>query len=288
MATVLEKRTQDEGAVLFVCDFSPPRSADPTRLHPSQDLDADFISMAYNPGRSTRVNSALASIWVKQNTGKDVIFNLATRDMNKVALQSLLLGAELLGLENVLVAQGDPFTDKDRTNVRPVDDFTTTSLLRSIASMNEGLDFKGGKLTAPTSLCAGATIDLGSGVERQIGLTRRKLDAGAQYFLMQAVFEPRRVADFLDGYAQTHGQALAAPVFCGIQVLTQDSIVFGDIPEWISEDLRKGRPGELIALQLLRQFVDDGFRSIYLIAPILRGGRRDYAAAQRVIEGFKG
>ena len=48
------------------------------------------------------------------------------------------------------------------------------------------------------------------------------------------------------------------------------------------------RPGEEIAAQVLRDFVAEGFRSIYLVPPIMRGGRRDYKAAQRVIEAFRG
>jgi hypothetical protein len=39
---------------------------------------------------------------------------------------------------------------------------------------------------------------------------------------------------------------------------------------------------------VLRSYVDEGFRSIYLVPPIMRGGRRDYEAAQRVIEAFRG
>ena len=77
------------------------------------------------------------------------------------------------------------------------------------------------------------------------------------------------------------------PLFCGIQVLAEESIVFGEVPRWITDDLGRGRPGDDIALQVLNRFVEAGFRSIYLIAPILRGGRRDYDAAQRVIEGFR-
>ena len=42
--------------------------------------------------------------------GIDATFTLATRDMNRLALQSQLLGAQMLGLENVIVVQGDPFS----------------------------------------------------------------------------------------------------------------------------------------------------------------------------------
>jgi homocysteine S-methyltransferase len=288
LTTVVEKCAQDPDAVLFICDYSPPRGSAPELLAPARRLHADFISVAYNPGRSTRVNSAFASVWIKQNTGTDVVFTLATRDMNKVAVQSLLLGAGLMGLENVVVVKGDSFTDRDLSAVKSVDDYKPTELLSSIASMNQGLDFKGGKLRGPTTLCAGAAIDLARGIERETALTRRKVEAGAQFFLMQPLFDPRRLRDFLSGYEQEHGEPLAAPVFCGIQVMAADGIIFGDIPDWVSRDLAGDRPGHEIAVQVLRDFAAAGFRTFYLVPPIFRGGRRDYDAAQRVIEAFRG
>ena len=287
MVTVVERRAQDQESVLFICDFSPPRGADPQLLEPARQLDADFISVAYNPGRSTRVNSAFAAHWIKENTGKEVLFTLATRDMNKVAAQSLLLGAALMGLQNVVAVQGDRFTDRDLATVQPVTDIRPTELVSSVNSMNQGLDFKGGKLRSPTSFCVGATIDLGHEIQRETRLTRKKAEAGAKFFLLQALFDPQRLEEFLDGYERTYGEALSIPVFCGIQVMTSDSLVFGDVPRWVNDDLEKGRPGEDIAIQLLNQFIDKGFKSIYLIPPIMRGGRRDYQAAQHVLEAFK-
>ena len=286
LTTVIDKRAQEPNAVQFICDFSPPRGGDPKLLEPARRLGAGFISVAYNPGRSTRVNSAFAAAWIKGNTGADAIFTLATRDMNKVAVQSLLLGADLLGLENVVVVKGDEFSERDLSTVKAVDDFVPTGLLRSIASMNQGLDFKGGKLRSPTRLCAGAVIDLAHG-EGETALVRRKVEAGAQFFLMQPVFEPRRLQDFLSRYDREYGEPLAPPVFCGIQVMAADGLIFGDIPDWVTSDLEGGRPGDEIAVQVLQDFVVAGFRSFYLVPPIFRGGRRDYEAAQRVIEAFR-
>ena len=104
-------------------------------------LDADFISVAYNPGKSTRVNPVAAAHWIKTNLGKEVVFTLATRDMNKVAVQSLLLGAELLGLENVVVVSGDALSRRELSLLKAVADYTPTGLLRAIGEMNRGIDW---------------------------------------------------------------------------------------------------------------------------------------------------
>ena len=287
MTTIAERRAQDEDAVLFICDFSPPRSSSSDSLEPARHIAADFISVAYNPGRSVRVNSAFAAYSIKDNTGKDVLFTLATRDMNKLASQSLLLGAALLDLDNVMVLRGDDFIDRELEVVKEVHDFRPTDLLASIVWLNQGIDYKGLKLRSPTNFCVGASIDLGHDIQRETALTRRKVEAGAQFFLLQALFEPSILQGFLAEYSTRYRDEIAAPIFCGVQVMTQDSLTFGDIPQWVTDDLGKGRAGEDIAVQVINDFVDNGFRSIYLIPPVLRGGRRDYEAAQRVLESFR-
>ena len=288
MTTIVNKRVEDEQAVLFICDYSPPRGSDPQLLEPARDLDVDFISAAYNPGKSTRVTSAFVAHWIKENTDKDVVFTVATRDMNKVATQSLLLGADLVGLENVVIVMGDSFSEKERAVVKAVHDYRPTELVAAVNDMNEGRDFKGLKLRTPTSLCVGATVDLGHSWKRELPLTRKKVKAGAKFFLLQALFKPQQLTDFLGRYADVYDEEISAPIFCGVQVMSPDSIVFGDIPDWVKGDLDKDRSGVDVALQVLGGFLDRGFRSIYLVPPILKGGRRDYEAAVRFLEAHRG
>ena len=288
MTTIIEHRLRDPEAVLFVADFSPPRGTDPAVLEEAGYLDADFISVNYSPGKSARVNSAFAAAWIKQNARKEVTFSLSTRDMNRVATQSLLMGADMMDLENVVVLKGDSFTEKELTITKPVDDYLPTGLIRAISDMNRGIDYKGLKLNNPTSFCIGATIDLGRDMGRQIALTRKKVEAGAQFFFLQALFSPERLMEFLGRYADRYGDELAALVCCGVQVVVEDGITFGDPPDWVMSALRKGRSGEDVAVEVASRYLDAGHRSLYLLAPVYRGGRRDYAACQRVIERLRG
>ena len=288
MTKVVDKLVQEPGRPLFICDFSPPRAGDPNLLEQAKLLDAGFVSVAYNPGKSTRINSAFAAYWVKSNTGNDVTFTLATRDMNKLAIQSLLLGAQLMGLDNLIVVGGDEFTVRELSLLKRVDDFHPTALIKSISGMNGGTDFKGLKLRSPTDFCIGASIDLGRNIEREVALTRRKIEAGAHFFVSQPTFGREEPQQFLARYAMQFGEELSAPVFHGVQVMTGDSIVFGNVPPWVTDDLSKGRSGPDIALQVLEDFTDAGFRSFYLVPPILRGGRRDYEAAHTVLQSYRG
>lgn len=287
MTKVVDAYAGSTDRILVICDYSPPRGADARLLEPARKLDVDFVSVAYNPGKSTRVNSAVAAYWIKANLEKDVLFTLATRDMNKVAVQSLLLGAQLLGLENLVIVGGDAFSERDLSLQKSVNDYSPTGLLRSINEMNQGVDFKGLKLTSPTDFCVGASIDLGRGLESEVALTHRKAEAGAHFFISQPTFTADAPVDFAARYADRYGVELALPIFHGVQVMSRDSIGFGDVPQWVTDDLERGRTGADIAVHVLHEFADAGFRSIYLVSPILRGGRRDYEAAQAALEAFR-
>ncbi len=278
------KRGED---TVIICDFSPPRAADSKYLEPAKGFDADFISVAYNPGRAVRVDSAMMAYAIKSQTGKDAIFTLGTRDMNKLALQSHLMGAQMLGLDNVVIVQGDPFSAKERDSVKGVQDFSPTTLMAATAEMNEGKDFRGRDLRKPTDFCIGATLDLTRDNDREARLASRKADAGVHFFMTQPIFGVDEIDRFLEIYTDQAGHELRQPVFWGVQVLTPDGVIFSSVPEQVRKDLEKGRDGAEIALELVVQLLEAGLGKIYLVAPIMKGGARDYDAAQRVIEGIK-
>lgn len=273
---------------LVICDFSPPRGSETGLLEPARSLDVDWISIAYNPGRSVRVNSVLAAQWIKANTGRDVVFTLATRDMNKLAVQSLLLGAQLHGLENVVVVKGDDFTERDLTMNKDVSDYTPTEMIASVGAMNQGLDFKGLKLRSPTQFCIGATIDMSRDIDRELLLTNRKISAGAKFMMSQPTFTSEAPLDFHRRYAERFGEEIGIPVFHGVQVMVQEGLAFGNIPQWVTDDLEKGRSGRDVALQVLDDFASAGIDTIYLVPPIMRGGRRDYETTREVLDAIRG
>jgi len=282
VAKITDRCFEATGHTAFICDFSPPRTGDPESF-PQPDLETDFISVAYNPGKAVRVNSAMLAAVIKGQTGKDVLFTLATRDMNKLALESLLLGGQMLGLDNVVVVQGDPFTERDLTRVKDVSDFTPTQMIAAIAEMNQGTDYRESQLRSPTDYCVGATLDLGRGIEAEARLAHRKAQAGAQFFISQPIFDVAEASRFHDAFETATGQELALPVFFGLQVLEQDGIIFSTVPVAVRKELEDGRPGVEIALELYQRFQEAGLHNIYLVPPIRRGGARGYGAAREVL-----
>ena len=283
MTKIVDHCFEVTGRPAFICDFSPPRSGDPAAVTQAR-FGADFISVAYNPGRAVRTNSAMLAATVKSQTGQEVAFTLATRDMNQLALQSELLGAQMLGLENVIVVQGDPFLERDLALVGQVNQVTPTGLIASIANMNQGTDFRGAQLRAPTDFCIGATVDLGRGVEQEARLARRKVQAGAHFLITQPIFDPDEAARFISAYADPTGEPPGLPLFFGLQVLEQDGIIFSSVPDQIRSELAGGRSGVDLAVELFQRFQEAGIHDIYLVPPIRRGGARNYRAAQEVLE----
>jgi len=215
-----------------------------------------------------------------QQSGKNTVFTLATRDMNKLAVQSQLLGAQTLGLQNVVVVQGDQFGPQDRARVASVNDYKPTSLIAAIVRLNQGLDFKGSQLRTPTDFCIGASVDLSRGIEEEAQLAVRKVHAGAEFLITQPVFNVDYVARYRESYAYHAGKAGALPIFFGLQILEKDGVLFSSVPASLQSELEGGRSGVDIALELYQRFQEARLNNIYLMPPIKRGGTRNYDAAE--------
>tara|TARA_Y100000588_G_scaffold66466_1_gene66882 strand:+ start:318 stop:1193 length:876 start_codon:yes stop_codon:yes gene_type:complete len=284
MPKITDICNQSPDRALVICDFSPPRGISSKLLEQAEILNADWISVAYNPGKSPRISSPLAAHWIKNNVRKDVIFTIATRDMNKLAIQSLLMGASLLELDNVIVVQGDKFTRQELDSIQLVNDYSSTQLISSIKSLNEGKDFRGYQIQPSSNFCIGASVELGNDMGKEAQLTKKKIDTGADFLITQPTFDYDRPSEFIRAYESANQETLKVPLFIGIQIMVQDGVTFGPIPNWVTESISQGYSGDSIALKIISQHMQEGFRHFYLIPGIHKGGRRDYTSAKKVID----
>ena len=280
MAKVVDRIHARTGRSAFICDYSPPRSGRPEDVPAPPEL-ADFVSAAYNPGRAVRMSAVAAATVLRGRHGADPIFTLATRDMNRLALESLLLGAQALGLENVIVVAGDSFGTRD--TAAPVYDYRPTELISAIANLNSGSDHRGSNLRSPADFCIGATVDLDRGIEAEAALAARKVAAGADFLITQPIFDPEDIGRFVDAYARARGDALSVPVFYGVGLMESGGVSFANVPRWVTDDLGSGRTGVDIALQVWEGLRGAGAADCYLVPPIRRSGARDYGAAREFL-----
>ena len=307
MATVpdalLAARTA--GRLLVACDVSPPRAAalDVEAFRPLVSSSvatateggivlppqagsgggADFLCCAYLPGRAVRLPSTVMAHLLERELGANVIFNLATRDMNRLALSVALMGAVALGLENAVALRGDDFAARDRARVRAVHDTSPSELVALAAALAAGRDFRDTALAAPVPICMGAAMDFSRDFEREVRLAVKKARAGARFFLTQSIYDATLPERFAAAYREAAGENLTVPVLWGVPVLVPGGIDFGDVPPAWRRDLDAGRPGAEIARTFLGELRRRGVDAVYLVPPILRGGDRDYRAAVAVL-----
>ena len=287
MTKIADIHVRRGGEPTFICDFSPPRGASYTGIDSAVSLNAHCLSLPYNPGRSVYANSLIAAHAVNYHTGKDVAFTIATRDMNILAAQSLLVGAGLLGLQNVVVLRGDDFAPTELRRTKPVNDRTPPALIRSVRDLNEGIDFQGRLLSDPTDFCIGAAIDTNRSAESQASLTHRKIESGAHFLISQSGFSTEAPLQFIQTYKQSYRSLPPVPIFYGIQMMAPGSRAFSPVPQSIRDSLRAGaRPAD-IAVRTIESFIEAGITAFYLMPPIFPGGTRDYRSAAQVLQHFR-
>lgn len=157
----------------------------------------DAVNVTDNQRSVMRLASIpAASLLLKE--GLETIFQLTCRDRNRLALQSDLLGAHVLGLRNVLALTGDLVVAGDHPGAKPVFDLDSVQLLEAISSLNAGFDIQEQEIGLHTDFYAGAAVDPGAEpMEPQMIKFEQKVEAGARYFQTQAVFDPAVLDRFM-------------------------------------------------------------------------------------------
>ena len=286
MLKITELHKQRDTNSIFIVDFSHPKSVNTNFLKDAKELNADYISVAYNPSKSIKIFSMIVAQQIKEKTNKKVVFSLATRDMNKLSTQSILKGAQLLGLNNLIVFKGDNFNEKDLSI--QVDDYTPTTLIKDIKKMNQEKDLKNDKISTDTDFCIGAAVNTSSISNNEIKLTKNKIDAGAHYLISQPSNKPDNFLRFHSKYIKKYKKKINIPIFHGILMVNQNSLHYDNISKSLTQDYtQKDSDGIEKTVSIIETFLKNGINSFYLIPPIYKKGERDYKLANSVIAKIK-
>ena len=157
------------------------------------------VNVTDNQSSVMRMGSLPACIALK-NAGLTPILQLTCRDRNRIALQSELLGAAMLGIENILCLTGDHTKMGDHPGAKPVFDLDSVSLLHTACQLEKGVDLGGQPLVGePPKFAKGAVVSpCSDSVDAQLAKMERKVMAGAEYFQTQAVFDSERFIRFME------------------------------------------------------------------------------------------
>ena len=159
---------------------------------------------------------ALPTCHLLKKRGLEPIFQVTCRDRNRLALQSDILGAAVLGIENLLILTGDHPILGDHPEAKPVFDLDSVQLLSAVKGLMEKRDMEGNELEgrAP-EFCMGAVVNPGADpLEPQIIKMEKKVNEGAQFFQTQAVYEVDKFARFMEKV-----KYLETPIMAGIVFL---------------------------------------------------------------------
>ncbi len=136
---------------------------------------------------------SIALCHLLKDQGIDPILQMTCRDRNRLALQSDLLSAWVLGISNVLALTGDHPTLGDHPEAMPVFDLDSVSLLRVIGRLNKGFDMAENQLKGVPDFFPGAVVNPGADTEAafemQIIKMEKKIEAGAKFFQTQGIFD---------------------------------------------------------------------------------------------------
>jgi len=213
--TFCEKISQ--GKFVVTSEIGPPKGTDLKEVLDDALLikgRVDAINVTDLQSSVMRVGS-ISVCHLLKDMDIEPIFQMTCRDRNRLALQSDLLSASVLGIENILLLTGDYPTLGDHPEAKPVFDIGSVQLLEVARNLQEGRDMKGNPLKGAPKFCVGAVVNPGADpLEPEIIKMEKKISAGARFFQTQAVYDVDLFKSFLE--ASKH---LKTTIMAGIVLL---------------------------------------------------------------------
>jgi len=210
----LEKRSK-----VITAELMPPRGGSPIRsLKIAQLLKEKVHAVNITDGsRAVMRMCSLAMSKLLLENGIEPIMQISCRDRNKIALQSDILGANALGIKNILCITGDSVKAGDQQDTKAVHEFESVRLLQQIQAFNKGIDPSFGELSDnKTFIFSGAAADPNCRNERSLkNRMSRKKEAGARFIQTQMVMEKENLIDFCENISNP----LDIPVIAGVFLL---------------------------------------------------------------------
>jgi len=205
------------GKFVVTAEVGPLKGTDITEIGEVSDIlkgKVDAVNVTDQQSSVMRLGS-LATCHLLKEKGLEPVFQLTCRDRNRLALQSDLLSAWVLGVENVLAITGDLPSLGDHPQAKPVYDLDAVQLLWVIQRLNEGYDMVGTELKGKPDFFPGAVVNPGADTEASFELQlikmEKKINAGARFFQTQAIYDIDIFARFMK-----RAEKFNVPVLAGV------------------------------------------------------------------------
>ncbi|MBQ3192464.1 MAG: methylenetetrahydrofolate reductase [Oscillospiraceae bacterium] len=235
----------DNGEFVVTAEVGPPKGIHLEHLVEEAKTYLSGITAVNVTDNQSSVmrTSTLATCTLLKNAGLTPIYQATCRDRNRLALQSDLLGAAALGIENILCLTGDHTKMGDHPGAKPVFDLDSVSLLYAASQLEKGVDLSGNPLVGePPKFAKGAVVSpISDSVDAQLAKMERKVMAGADYFQTQAVFEPEKFIKFMES-AKQFGKpvqlGVIIPKSVGMCKFMNNNVAGVHVPDEMLDELR--------------------------------------------------
>lgn len=239
------KDVLDQGQFAVTVEYNPPKGTNITVvLENAKQLIGRVhgVNVTDNTAAIVRAGS-LAVCRLLYELGHDPVMQLTCRDRNRIAMQSDLMGASMLGIRNVLCLTGDYPTVGDHKDAKPVYDLDSVQVMQLVQGLNHGRDYAGHKMDGATNFTiGGAVTPEADPLGPMLAKFEVKVKAGAQFFQTQAIYHPDRFVSFMNAV-----RPFKVKVLAGILVLRNAkmaefmnaNIPGVSVPQEMIEELRK-------------------------------------------------
>ncbi|HVN97786.1 MAG TPA: methylenetetrahydrofolate reductase [Syntrophorhabdaceae bacterium] len=195
------KRILHKGHFAVTAECGPPKGADPKAIQKKGKLLKGFVDGVNVTDNQTGVVrlSSLASCVLLGKIGLDPVLQMVTRDRNRIALQSDILGASALGIRNILCLTGDHQSFGNQPQAKGVFDIDSVQLVHLVRQMrDEGLILGGEKLSTPPDLFVGAVENpFADPFKYRVIRLEKKVDAGAEFIQTQCIYNLNRFGEWM-------------------------------------------------------------------------------------------
>ena len=258
--SLLRERLQ-EGTFVITSEIAPPKGVDISEaLHEARILSEITTAINVTDNQSAVMRADPVALCRKLlDEGIEPIYQIVCRDKNRLAIQSSLLGAAILGVENLLSLTGDPPQCGDHPETKVVFDLDSIKLMEVARKLREGKDMAGKPLNGQPNFFIGAAMTpTNANVEVELSKTNAKINGGAQFFQTQAVFDVEKLKRFMARLSNDH-----PPILAGIIVLKSvkmaeymvKNIPGIDIPETLMERLKSAKDSLKEGIEIASELV---------------------------------
>ena len=216
-----------DGKFAVTAECGPPRGADPEIIRKKGGLlrgHVDAVNVTDNQTAIVRMSSIAACVHLSA-MGLEPVMQMVTRDRNRIALQSDILGAFSLGIRNILCLSGDHQTFGSQPDAMNVFDIDSVNLVRMVKVMKtDGKDMSGFDLISSPRMFIGAAANpFADPFEYRVIRLAKKIDAGADFIQTQCVYNLERFREWMR-LAREEGLTEKTYILAGITPLKSEGM----------------------------------------------------------------